>query len=184
MSDPEVRWRCLLVLYLTLVWPWHLSPTSKPQSLSFLPSPSLFHLKSSFSGSERPQRPCSSLCSLSAFQDPGVEVSFFLSFLASSWKEKLRGDLAVSHLLRTRILGVSRGEQKMRRRHQERQDQHRLALQTAVFPISHKENRTGSNPPSLTLGNILGGLYAFLVASSFTLALKTYFTKDSKARPN
>ena len=63
MSDPEVRWRCWLVLYLTLVWPWHLSPTSKPQSLSFLPSPSLFHLKSSFSGSERPQRPCSSLCS-------------------------------------------------------------------------------------------------------------------------
>lgn len=113
-----------------------------------------------------------------------MEVSFFLSFLASSWKEKPRGDLAVSHPLRTRILGISRGEQKMRRRNQERQDQRRLAVQTAVFPISHKENRTGSNLPSLTLGNILRGLYAFPVASSFTLALKAYFTRDSKAQPN
>ena len=90
----------------------------------------------------------------------------FLSFLASSWKEKLRGDLALSHLLRTRILGISRGERKMRR-NQQRPDQHRLALQTIVFSISHKENQIGSNLPSLTPGNILGGLYAFLIASSF-----------------
>ena len=53
------------------------------------------------------------------------------------------------------------------RGNQQRPDQHRLALQTIVFPISHKENQIGSNLPSLTPGNILGGLYAFLVASSF-----------------